>query len=52
MDVDFVEWVVGQGVAIAVLAFVLVRLETRLTDVSLKLQQLIDVVTRNAANER
>jgi len=40
---EFIQWVVGQGVAIAVLAFMLVKVDARLTDIALKLQTLIDV---------
>lgn len=39
---DFIQWAVGQGVAVAVLAFILVRVDARLTDIALKLQTLID----------
>jgi len=42
---EFIQWVVSQGVAIAVLAFMLVKVDARLTDIALKLQTLIDVHT-------
>jgi len=28
---DFIQWAIGQGIAVAVLAFVLVRLEARMS---------------------
>jgi len=43
---EFIQWAVGQGVAIAVLAFMLVKVDARLTDIALKLQTLIDVHRR------
>lgn len=39
---ELIQWIVGQGVAVAVLAFVLWRVDGRLTDIALKLQTLID----------
>ncbi len=45
---DFLQWAIGQGVAVAVLAYVLVRVDTKLTDIALKLQTLIDLLGRSA----
>lgn len=44
---QFIEWAVGQGVAVAVLAFVLVRLDGRLTDVLAKMDTLIALLTQH-----
>lgn len=48
----FVQWAVGQGVAVAVLAFVLVRLDGRLTELIERVNVLIAVVTGTATAER
>jgi hypothetical protein len=45
---DFLQWAIGQGVAVAVLAFVLLRVDTRLTEIALKLQTLIDLLGKGA----
>lgn len=42
---DVVQWLINQGVAIAVLAFVLVRVDSRLTQMLVTLQQLADKMT-------
>jgi hypothetical protein len=49
VTIDIVQWLVNQGVAIAVLAFVLVRLEARLTAIELALGKLDDTLTRKPA---
>jgi hypothetical protein len=46
---DIVQWLVNQGVAIAVLAFVLVRLEARLTAIETALTRLVDLLTPKPA---
>lgn len=46
---DFIQWAVSQGVAVAVLAFILVRVDTKLADIALKLQTLIDQNTSRGA---
>jgi len=46
---DVVQWLVNQGVAIAVLAFVLVRLEARLTAIEVALRDLADILTPKRA---
>jgi hypothetical protein len=44
---DFIQWAIGQGVAVAVLAFVLVRLDGRLTDMLVKMDTLIAILTQH-----
>lgn len=46
---DVVQWLVNQGVAIAVLAFVLVRLEARLTAIEVALRDLTAILTPKRA---
>lgn len=52
MDVPpIVEWAIGQGVAVAVLAFVLIRLETSMAQLQRTLDSLklvVDVLCREA----
>lgn len=45
---DVVQWVVNQGVAVAVLIFVLVRLEARLAAIEAALGKLTDILTPKA----
>jgi len=48
---EFIQWAVQQGVAVAVLAFVLVRLEAGLKDISTKLQALVDLHIQSRRGE-
>lgn len=48
VTLDVVQWLVNQGVAIAVLAFVLVRLEARLSAIEKLLTVLNDTLTHGA----
>jgi hypothetical protein len=41
-NTDWLTWLLNQGVAVAVLAFLLVRLEARLARLESQLQQLVD----------
>lgn len=49
VTLDVVQWLVNQGVAIAVLAFVLVRLEARLAAIEAQLTHLVDLLTPKSA---
>jgi hypothetical protein len=46
LTVDVVQWLVNQGVAIAVLVIVLVRFDAQLTLIAKSLQQLVDGLPR------
>lgn len=48
LNQDFIQWAISQGVAVAVLAFVLVRLDGRLADVMTKVDVLIGILTKVA----
>jgi hypothetical protein len=45
---SFIQWAIGQGVAVAVLAFVLVRLDGRLSDLTDRVNVLIAILTKSA----
>jgi hypothetical protein len=48
---DFLTWLVNQGVAVAVLVFLLVRLESRMAKLETLLQQLADRAYGQAAQQ-
>jgi len=45
---DFLQWAIGQGVAVAVLGFILVRLDGRLSDLLAKVDVMIALLTKQA----
>jgi len=50
MTTDFLQWAIGQGVAVAVLAFVLVRVDGRLSDLLAKMDTLIALLGKTAGD--
>lgn len=49
-ETSLLSWISNQGVAIAVLAFVLVRLDARMVSIATTLQQLVDLWRQSGAN--